>query len=131
MIINQLGRRNVIDFVRGEMALELKKLLREVAEEHSSSNNRYMQSTEKEPINDWDKCPSRRNETEKEKRERYNKDCVDAQVGEVAGMSREQIRRIEFLKEEATPEDLQELRSGEKSINEKYTKIKRELFKKQ
>jgi hypothetical protein len=103
MIINQLGRRNVIDFVRGEMALELKKLLREVAEEHSSSNNRYMQSTEKEPINEWDKCPTRRHKTQEEK----DKDRVNAQIGDAARLSREQIRRIEFLKETATPEDLE------------------------
>ena len=126
MIINQLGRRNMIDFVRGEMALELKKLLREVAEENSLKNNRYIQSAEKESINDSQNFESRRNETEKEKRERYNKDCVDAQIGATARLSREQIRRIEFLKETATPEDLEELRSGEKSINEKYTKIKKE-----
>ena len=122
MIINQLGRRNVIDFVRGEMALELKKLLREVAEEHSSSNNRYMQSTEKEPINECQNFDTRRHKTMNEK----NRDRVDSQIGNAARLSREQIRRIEFLKETATPEDLEELRSGEKSINEKYTKIKKE-----
>ena len=126
MIINQLGRRNVIDFVRGEMALELKKLLREVAEENSKSYLKQFQVIDNESSTDSQNFESRRNETEKEKRERYNKDCVDAQIGNAARLSREQIRRIEFLKETATPEDLEELRSGEKSINEKYTKIKKE-----
>ena len=85
-----------------------------------------MQSAEKESINDSQNFESRRNETEKEKRERYNKDCVDSQIGNVARMSREQIRRIEFLKETATPEELEKLRSGETSVRKKYMEIKRE-----
>jgi len=119
MIINQLGRRNVIDFVRGEMALELKKLLREVAEEASKSHLKQFQVIDNKESTECQNFDTRRNKTMEEK----NRDRVDAQIGNVARLSREQIRRIEFLKEEATPEDLQELRSGGKSINKKYTEI--------
>jgi hypothetical protein len=103
MIINQLGRRNVIDFVRGEMALELKKLLREVAEEASKSQLRQFQVFDNEESTEWDKCPTRRNKTQEEK----DRDRVNAQIGDAARLSREQIRRIEFLKETATTEDLE------------------------
>jgi len=111
MIINQLGRRNVIDFVRGEMALELKKLLREVAEENSRSKLKQFQVFDNEESTDSQRVESRKKKTRKER----NDDCVDSQVGKAAGMSREQIRRIELLKETATPEEREELQNRKTS----------------
>ena len=103
MIINQLGRRNVIDFVRGEIALELKKLLREVAEEASKSQLKQFQVVDNEEPTESQNFETRKKKTRKER----NDDCVDSQIGDAARLSREQIRRIEFLKETATPEDLE------------------------
>ena len=111
MIINQLGRRNVIDFVRGEMALELKKLLREVAEENSRSKLKQFQVFDNKCSTECQNFDTLRNKTMKEK----NRDRVDAQIGEIARLSREQIRRIEFLKETATPEELKELQNRKTS----------------
>ena len=104
----------MIDFVRGETALELKKLLREMAEEASKSQLKQFQVIDNEESTESQNFETREIETEKKKRERYNKDCVDSQVGKAARLSREQIRRIEFLKETATPEELEEAakRSG-------------------
>ena len=89
-----------------------------MAEESSKSQLKQFQVFDNEESTDSQNFESRRNETEKERRERYNKDCVDSQVGKAARLSREQIRRIEFLKETATPE---ELRSGKTSVRKKYT----------
>jgi N6-adenosine-specific RNA methylase IME4 len=121
MIINQLGRRNVIDFVRGEMAIELKKLLREVAEEASKSHLKQFQVTDNESSTDWQNFASRRKKTQAE----YDKDRVNAQIGAASGLSYKKIYKIEKIKEMATPEELEELRRGKTSINKKYTEIMR------
>ena len=92
----QLARRNLTDFVRGELVLSLEEILREEAEENSSSNNRYMQTTEKETINDWQNFASR---TSQEAQKDWDNSRVNAKLGKEAGISREQVRKIKKLKD--------------------------------
>lgn len=116
MLNNQFGRRNLTDFIRGELALALKARLREKAEKNSFSNNRYLQAAKKEGDNECSNLNTRRNLKDKEKNERR----VDAQVAKVAGIGTTQIYKIEKLKRSATPEEIEELRRGKVSIHKKY-----------
>ena len=123
MLKNQFNRRNLTDFIRGELALSLKSRLREQAVESSFSNNRYMQATEKECHNDCQNFDSRKNEQGCEKDHKdWNESRVDAQVGRLAGISREQVRKIEKLKETSNDQELQALRTGKVSIHKAYRK---------
>ena len=122
MISNQFSRRNIVDFVRGELALKLKKRLKEKAEENSRTS-KSLEKFHKESVkNESQTFETRTPKTKKEK----NEDCVDSKVGEAAGISRMQIYKIEKIKETADDKELEELRSGKKTINKSYMEKKRE-----
>lgn len=68
MINNQFNRRNISDFVRSELALSLKKRLREKAEKNSSDDNRYTQPTKKEANTECSNLNTRIKLTDKEQK---------------------------------------------------------------
>ena len=127
MLRNQFNRRNLTDFIRGELALALKSRLREQAVENSSSNNRYTQTTEKEFVNDCQNFDSRKNEQGCEKDQKdWNENRVDAQVGRLAGISREQVRKIEKLKAVSDDKGLEALRAGTVSIHKAFREARKQ-----
>lgn len=101
IVSNQLGRRNITDFVRGELALRAKPIIEARAKERQEAS----QSKPGEAIG-------------------YVRQKSDAPMGRTdtvlatqAGVSRDTIRKIEKITETAAPEVLASVRSGEISIN--------------
>lgn len=74
--------------------MKLKKRLKEKAEENSRIR-KSLEKFHKESIkNESQNFATRRNKSKKERDE----DCVNAQIGDIANISREQVRKIEKLK---------------------------------
>lgn len=98
IIQNQLGRRNVNDFVRSELALELKPLLAEIAK-------RRMKAGKADP------------------NQKSDQGMTSKKLGKIAGVSHDTIHKVEKIKEKGTPAQIQQARSGEKSINRVYNEV--------
>ncbi len=103
VIDNQLGRRNLNDFVRGELALKKKNLYAEIAKD----NQRLSAKTDNEG------SPILANPllTPLDTREK---------LAEIAGISHGNISKIEKIIQTAAPEVIETARSGEITINAAY-----------
>lgn len=99
IIQNQLGRRNVNDFVRSELALQLKPLLAAQAKKRQSQAGKG---------EDVQKSAQARTRSE---------------LAKVAGVSHDTIRKVEKIKEMGTQKQIQQARSGEKSINRVFNEV--------
>lgn len=99
IIRNQLGRRNIPKYVRGELILKLKPVIAEKAKANQSTHTEqgYQKS---------DKAV----DTNKE-------------LAKLAGVSHDTIHKVEKIKEKASEEAKQALRRGEMSINQVYSGI--------
>jgi hypothetical protein len=95
---NQLGRRNITDFVRAELALLIKPKLADQAKQHSLANLKNAQSVEVQ--NSAPRGTKTRDE-----------------LAAIAGISHDTVRKVEKIKAEATPEVIEKARAGEISIN--------------
>jgi len=99
IVQNQLGRRNITDFVRGELALRAKPIIeaRAKAKQATSTGGAIPQlmqkSAEAAPV------------------------TTREELAKAAGVSHDTIRKIEKIRETAAPEVLASVRSGEISIN--------------
>lgn len=98
IIQNQLGRRNVNDFVRSELALRLKPLIAEAAK-------RRMMAGKVDP------------------NQKSDQGMTSKKLATLAGVSHDTIHKVEKIKEKGTPEQIQQARSGEKSINRVYNEV--------
>lgn len=98
IVRNQLGRRNITDFVRGELALLAKPIIEGRAKEKQLATLKQGDSPVR-PISD--------------ERGLRTDDAVAAQ----AGIGRDTLRKIEKIQESAAPEVLAAVRSGAISIN--------------
>lgn len=91
IILNQFGRRNLTAFQRSELALKLKPMIREKAKEKQiASGGAVCQKSEK-PV-----CHT------------------DEELAKTAGVSRDTIRKVETIKKEGTPEQIERARKGGK-----------------
>lgn len=101
IIQNQLGRRNVNGFIRSELALALKPLIAKKAKKQQvrTAENRVRQISDRQEI-----------DTKKE-------------LAKVAGVSHDTIHKVEKIKEKGTPTQIQQARSGEKSIDRVYNEV--------
>jgi len=117
IILNQFGRRNLNNYSRAELALELKGLFAVKAKENSMKSggdrksDNYKSGLENSPksINPID--------TRKE-------------VSVIAEVSDNTIARVEKIKKHAEPEVIERLKSGEVSINQVYQQVRKEESKK-
>jgi hypothetical protein len=98
IVRNQLGRRNITDFVRGELALRAKPIIEARAKARQIAALKQGDSPVR-PISD-----ARAIRTD---------DAIAAQ----AGVGRDTLRKIEKIQESAAPEVLTAVRSGAISIN--------------
>lgn len=98
IVNNQLGRRNINDFVRGELALRAKPIIEARAKDRRLSALKQGDS------------PVSQKSDERGMR-------TDDAVADRAGVSRDTIRKIEKIHEDASPEILAAVRSGDISIN--------------
>jgi len=113
---NQFGRRNLTDFQKSVLALDLEKLLKEKAEKSSLKN---LQQFNNQGPTEYALVHTR-NKTNAEKR----RDSVDGQLSAIAGVSDHQIRRTRKILEKASPEDIAKLKSKEKTSRRKICSLK-------
>jgi N6-adenosine-specific RNA methylase IME4 len=95
VVRNQLGRRNISDFVRTELALLAKPLIEERAREKQKGGQGgvLLSQNSDEAIR------------------------TDDALAREAGVSRDTVRKVERIKETASPELMAAVRAGEVSIN--------------
>jgi len=107
MILNQFGRRNLSNYQRSVLALELEGLFREKAKEKQLSS--LKQNTVSQ-ISD----------------ERLPEISTKKELAKVASVSHDTIAKVKKIEAKATPEVKQKLSTGEVSINQVYQEIKKE-----
>lgn len=106
MILNQFGRRNLSNYQRSVLALELEGLFREKAKESYDKNVGR-------PNKSCQKSDTIKVDTKKE-------------IGKIASVSHDTIAKVKKIEAKATPEVKQKLSTGEVSINQVYQEIKKE-----
>jgi DNA modification methylase len=111
MILNQFGRRNLSNYQRSVLALQLKEVFSAKAKEKQieGGKNKVVQKSEQAPI------------------ERK----VITQIAKVANVSHDTIAKVKKIEAVATPEVKAQLSTGELSINQAYQEIKKEEKKEQ
>jgi hypothetical protein len=102
VIQNQLGRRNLTDYQRGRLTLELKAMIQEKAKkkQREGGKEKVSQKSVEPPI-----------DTQKE-------------LAKLAGVSHDTIHKIEVIEKEAPPEIKEAVASGEISISKAYKKVR-------
>ena len=102
MIHNQFGRRNLSNYQRSVLALELESVFSERAKEKQKEAGELKQISAEAPI-----------ETRKE-------------LAKVANVSHDTIAKVKVIEAKATQEVKAQLSTGEVSINQAYKEIKKE-----
>ncbi len=103
IIDNQLGRRNLTDFSRAELALKQKEYLANEAKERQGTRT------------DLENSNIVQNSTQGRTVEHLSK---------IANVSRDTIQRTEYIQNNSSQSDIDELRQGTKSINKVYTETR-------
>jgi hypothetical protein len=102
VIENQLGRRNLTDYQRGKLTLELKTMIQKKAKDHlkTSTGGKSPQPLQKSA----------------------NPAPIDTreELAKLAGVSHDPIHKIEVIEKEGPPEIKQAAEKGEISINKAY-----------
>lgn len=115
MINNQFGRRNLSNYQRSVLALELESVFRERAKENLKSSGENFGKGTQISANPIEIKPI---ETRKE-------------LAKVANVSHDTIAKVKVIEAKATPEVKAQLSTGEVSINQVYQDIKKEEKKEQ
>jgi DNA modification methylase/ParB-like chromosome segregation protein Spo0J len=108
MILNQFGRRNLNNYQRSVLALELKTVIQEKAKEKKAEKISHYRQTGEIVQNS---APSEKTRQE---------------VAKVANVSHDTIAKVEKIEASATPEVKAQLSTGVISINQAYQEIKKE-----
>ena len=113
MLRNQLGRRNLNDYQRGEMVLVLKSRMKTEAEKRKYAG-----------VSD---CDLPENFQEGQASEKDRKGCEEREtytrLGKLAGVSGRQMRKIDKLANSADEATKAKLRKGEVSVHRAYTDL--------
>ena len=99
MILNQFGRRNLSNYQRSVLALELEEVFSKKAQERMLSGNPVLKSEQGRTIE---------------------------KIGKVASVGKDTITKVKKIQEKAPEEVKAKLRTGEVSINAAYKEIKKE-----
>lgn len=111
MINNQFGRRNLSNYQKSVLALELESVFKEKAKENLiKAGSSY---SPKQPLQKSANLPIEKVDTRKE-------------VAKVANVSHDTIAKVKKIQEKATPEVKEKLSIGEISINQAFKEIKKE-----
>jgi N6-adenosine-specific RNA methylase IME4 len=104
MILNQFGRRNLSNYQRSVLALELEDVFKVKAKEQQirKPESVIQKSEEQKPI------------------------VTIKEVAKVANVSHDTIAKVKKIEEKAAPEVKEKLATGELSINQAYQDIKKE-----
>lgn len=103
MILNQFGRRNLSNYQRSVLALQLEEVFSNKAKERMLSGNPVLKSEQGRTIK---------------------------KIGKVANVGHDTIAKVKKIQEKATDEVKAKLSTGEVSINAAYQEIKKEEKKK-
>lgn len=116
MIRNQLGRRNLPNYERARLALQLKPLLAEEAKKRQQESGGDRRSEE-----------YRESVSQKSVEPIEQKKPIDVQkeLARAAGVSHDTIAKVEKIEAKAAPEVKEQLRKGEVSINKAYQEIRK------
>jgi len=111
MINNQFGRRNLSNYQKSVLALELEEVFRKKAKENLSiyKGNQY----ESAPL-------------EKSPNKQIEKVNTREEIAKIANVSDNTIAKVKKIQEKATPEVKEKLSIGEISINQAFKEIKKE-----
>jgi len=107
MILNQFGRRNLSNYQRSVLALELESLFKEKAKESKSEKVSHYRNTG-EVLANLPKPDTRK------------------ELSNVAGVGERTISMVKKIQEKAPEEVKAKLQTGEVSINQAYKEIKKE-----
>jgi N6-adenosine-specific RNA methylase IME4 len=122
MILNQFGRRNIGNYTRAKLALELEDIFREKAKENLKlSGENYgkgFQTSEKAIDLFSEEKPVKNIEIEKVNSVK--------EVAKVANLSHDTIAKVKKIEQKAAPEIKEKLSIGELTINQAYQDIKKE-----
>lgn len=105
VIQNQLGRRNLTDYQRGKLSLQLKTMIQEKAKDKQKEGGKekVSQKSVEPPI-----------DTPKE-------------LAKLAGVSHDTIHKVEVIEKEAGPEVKEAVEKGEISINRAYKETRKKM----
>ena len=106
MILNQFGRRNLSNYQRSVLALELEEVFSKKAKESKSEKVSHFRNTG-------------------EVLQKSAKPDTRKELSKVASVSHDTIAKVKKIQEKATPEVKAQLSTGEVSINKVYTDIKK------
>jgi DNA modification methylase len=122
MILNQFGRRNIGNYTRAKLALELEDIFREKAKENlklaAEKTNTGCQIS--------DKALDLFSEEKPVKKIEIQPIDTKKEVAKVANLSHDTIAKVKKIEEKAAPEIKEKLLTGELSINQAYQDIKKE-----
>jgi len=116
MAENQLGRRNLMDFVKGELMNIIKACLKEIAELKKIEDGKKARDKQLGVLSIIDKTPT------------HNTQKI---VADKLGWSTGKLAQFDVVNNKAPEEVKQKLRTGEVSINQVYQEIKKEEKKAQ
>lgn len=104
MILNQFGRRNLGKYQRSILAIQLQEEIALIAKENQGKRNDICQNSDKG----------------------FNSIDTKKELAKIADVSHDTIVRVKKIEEKATPEVKEKLATGEISINQAYTDIKKQ-----
>jgi len=113
MILNQFGRRNLSNYQRSVLALELESVFKGKAKESKSEKISHFRTTGEIVQNSE---PSEK---------------TIHKISNIANVSHDTIAKVKKIEEKAAPEVKEKLATGELSINQAYQDIKKEEKKEQ
>jgi len=128
MIKNQFGRRNLNNYQRSVLALELESVFSEKAKEKELIRKSTFQISEKSEINLF---KEEKKEIEEEvwvKKEIVKPETINSvkEIAKISNVSHDTIAKVKVIEQKATPEQKQLLQKGDTSINSIYQEIKKE-----
>jgi DNA modification methylase len=124
MILNQFGRRNIGNYTRAKLALELEDIFKEKAKENlSKAGSSY---SPKEGFQTSEKVTNLFDEEKPIKKIEIEKVNSVKEVAKLADLSHDTIAKVKKIEQKATPEIKEKLSTGELSINQAYQDIKKE-----
>ena len=122
MILNQFGRRNIGNYTRAKLALELEDIFREKAKENlklaAEKTNTGCQIS--------DKALDLFSEEKLFKKIEIQPIDTKKEVAKVANLSHDTIAKVKKIEQKAAPEIKEKLSTGELTINQAYQDIKKE-----
>ena len=105
MIYNQFGRRNLSNYWKSVLVLEIENVFKEKAKEKEFERKTTFQKSEKS-----------------------NLETINSvkEIAKIANVSHDTIAKVKKIQSNATPEVKEKLNTGTMSINEAYKEIKKE-----